>query len=138
MLAVQGAGWLLYAAGLMAAIAFVAIRASDDAISLGTVLMTVSLIRRSRAQLASAASGSGALVATLASADRLMWLEDHHTAAIVAAGEERPPGRLRSGVTVRDLSFCYPGSERIILTHLDLFLPAGSTVTASAWAMRLK
>jgi ATP-binding cassette, subfamily B, bacterial len=128
VLAVQGTGWLLYAAGLMAAIAFVAIRASDDAISLGTVLMTVSLIRRSRAQLASAASGSGALVATLASADRLMWLEDHHTGAIAAAGEERAPGRLRSGVTVRDLSFCYPGSERIVLTHLDLFLPAGATV----------
>ena len=38
VLAVQGSGWLLYAAGLMAAIAFVAIRASDGAISLGTVL----------------------------------------------------------------------------------------------------
>jgi hypothetical protein len=50
----------------MAAIAFVVIRASASGpngkglISLGTVLMTVSLIRRSRAQLASAASGSPA------------------------------------------------------------------------------
>ena len=42
----------------MAAIAFVAVRASDGAISLGTVLMAVSLIRRSRAQLASTASVS--------------------------------------------------------------------------------
>ena len=48
MLAVQSSGWLLYAAGLMGAIAFVVVQASDAAISLGTVLMTVSLIRRSR------------------------------------------------------------------------------------------
>lgn len=71
VLAVQSAGWLLYAAGLMAAIGFTVIRASDGSLSLGTVLMTVSLIRRSRAQLASAASGSGALIQTLATVDRV-------------------------------------------------------------------
>ncbi len=64
VLAVQSAGWLLYAAGLMAAIAFTVIRASDGAVSLGTVLMTVSLIRRSRAQLASTASVSAGMIAT--------------------------------------------------------------------------
>src|SRR6202012_4105199 len=57
-LSVQAGGWLLYAAALMGAIAFVVVRASaiapdgKGAISLGTVLMTVSLIRRSRAPLA--------------------------------------------------------------------------------------
>jgi ATP-binding cassette, subfamily B, bacterial len=66
---------------------------TDGALSPGTVLMTVSLIRRSRAQLASAASGSGAMISTLATADRLLWLEDHHAAAAAAAGEKpAPPG----------------------------------------------
>jgi ATP-binding cassette, subfamily B, bacterial len=128
VLAVQAAGWLLYAAGLMAAIAFVVVRASDGALSLGTVLMTVSLIRRSRAQLASAASGSGALIGTLATADRLLWLEDHHAAARAGAGKEQAPARLRSGITLRHLSFSYPGTERTVLTDLSLFLPAGATV----------
>jgi ATP-binding cassette, subfamily B, bacterial len=128
VLAVQSAGWLLYAAGLMGAIAFVVVRASAGELSLGTVLMTVSLIRRSRAQLASAASGSGALVSTLATADRLLWLEDHHAASMAAAGTLPPPARLSSGITVRDLSFAYQGSERTALTHLALFLPAGATV----------
>ena len=86
MLAVQSAGWLLYAAGLMAAIAFVVIRASDGLISLGTVLMAVSLIRRSRAQLASTASVSAGMISTLATADRLLWLEDHHAAAVAVGG----------------------------------------------------
>ena len=128
VLAVQACGWLLYAAGLMTAIAFVVVRASDSALSLGTVLMTVSLIRRSRAQLASAASGSGALVSTLATADRLLWLQDHHAASVAAAGTEPAPARLRSGIAVRELSFSYPGTERTVLTDISLFLPAGATV----------
>jgi len=128
VLAVQAAGWLLYAAGLMGAIAFVAVRASYGELSVGTVLMTVSLIRRSRAQLASAASGSGALVSTLATADRLLWLEDHHAASMAAAGTLPAPARLSSGISISDLSFAYQGSERTALTDLSLFLPAGATV----------
>jgi len=128
VLAVQSSGWLLYAVGLMAAIAFVVVRASDGAISLGTVLMTVSLIRRSRAQLASAASGSAGMISTLATADRLLWLEDHHAAAAAAAGTAQAPGRLATGIVIRDLSFQYPGTDRLVLSGLNLTLPAGATV----------
>jgi ATP-binding cassette subfamily B protein len=128
VLAVQSAGWLLYAAGLMAAIAFTVVRAADGAVSLGTVLMTVSLIRRSRAQLASTASVSAGMIATLATADRLLWLEDHHADAVAAAGTEPAPGRLRSAITIRDLSFTYPGTQRSVLSALNLTFPAGATV----------
>jgi ATP-binding cassette, subfamily B, bacterial len=128
VLAVQGAGWLLYAAGLMAAIGFTVVRATDGAITLGTVLMTVSLIRRSRAQLASAASGSGALVETLATADRLLWLEDHHAKSVARCGTGPAPDRLASGITLRDVAFCYPGTARPVLSHLTLHVPAGTTV----------
>ena len=128
VLAVQSAGWLLYAAGLMGAIAFVAIRASDGFISLGTVLMSVSLIRRSRAQLASTASASAGMIATLTTADRLLWLEDHHATAVAAAGTMQAPARLKSGIALRDLSFTYPGTERTVLSSLTLTLPAGATV----------
>jgi ATP-binding cassette, subfamily B, bacterial len=128
VLAVQSAGWLLYAAGLMAAIAFVVVRATGGAISLGTVLMTVSLIRRSRAQLASAASGSAGMISTLATADRLLWLEDHHATAVATAGTAQAPARLTSGIALRDLSFTYPGTQRSVLSSLSLTLPAGATV----------
>jgi ATP-binding cassette subfamily B protein len=128
VLAVQSAGWLLYAAGLMGAIAFVVVGASSGTISLGTVLMTVSLIRRSRTQLASAASGSAGMIATLATADRLLWLEDHHAAAVAASGTAAAPERLTSGIDIRELSFRYPGTERTVLSSLTLALPAGATV----------
>jgi ATP-binding cassette subfamily B protein len=128
VLAVQSIGWLLYAAGLMGAIAFVAVRASDGLISLGTVLMAVSLIRRSRAQLASTASASAGMISTLATADRLLWLEDHHATAVASAGTGKAPDRLSSAITIRDLSFAYPGTERTVLSALNLTFPAGATV----------
>ncbi|HTC69232.1 MAG TPA: ABC transporter ATP-binding protein [Acidothermaceae bacterium] len=128
VLAVQGTGWVLYAAGLMGAIAFVAVRASEGGMSLGTVLMAVSLIRRSRTQLASAAQGSGALVSTLTTADRLFWLEDHAAAQAAAAGTREAPEKLREGIAFREVTFRYPGTERAVLEGFDLMLPAGSTV----------
>jgi ATP-binding cassette, subfamily B, bacterial len=128
VLAVQGTGWVLYAAGLMGAIAFVAVRASQGAMSIGTVLMAVSLIRRSRTQLASAAQGSGALVSTLTTADRLFWLEDHAAEQAAAAGTRAAPEKLREGIAFHDVAFRYPGTERAVLENLDLQLPAGSTV----------
>lgn len=128
VLAVQAAGWIIYAAGLMGAIAFVTIGATTNALSLGTVLMAVSLIRRSRNQLASTAQSSGAFVATLATADRLFWLEDYADEQRAAAGTLRAPARLLEGISLRDVRFEYPGTERAVLDGLTLDLPAGSTV----------
>lgn len=128
VLTFQAVGWTLYAVGLMASIAFVAMRASDGVISLGTVLMTVSIIRRSRAQLAGAVASSGALVETLVTVDRLFWLEDYHSKSMAAAGTLGAPSRLESGITLRDVSFRYPGTERTVMSRLSLTLPAGATV----------
>jgi ATP-binding cassette, subfamily B, bacterial len=128
ILAVQGLGWLIYAAGIMAAIAFVVVRAADGAMSLGTLLMAVSLIRRSRNTMASTAQSSGGLAATLVTADRLFWLEDYARDEVGRAGRREPPAALRDGIVLSGVSFAYPGTERAVLSDLDLVLPAGSTV----------
>ncbi|MCW2538322.1 MAG: Xenobiotic-transporting ATPase [Frankiales bacterium] len=128
VLVVQGAGWLLYSAALMAAIAFVVIRAAHGGLSSGTVLMAVSLIRRSRNQLASAAQGSGALVSTLATADRLFWLEDHAAAENARAGTDPAPATLTREITLRGVNFHYPGTQVPVLRDIDVTFPAGATV----------
>src|SRR5215469_9313398 len=38
------------------------------------------------------------------------------------------PARLTGGITLRGVSFTYPGTERIVLDRLDLHIPAGSIV----------
>jgi ATP-binding cassette subfamily B protein len=128
VLFIQGIGWLICATLLMGAIAFVVVRASDGAITLGTVLMTVSLIRRSRNQLSSTASNSAALLATLTTADRLFWLEDHAADQAREAGTQEAPAALRTGIELRGVTFRYPGTERAVLDEFDLVLPAGATV----------
>jgi ATP-binding cassette subfamily B protein len=128
VLAVQTAGWLIYAAGLMGAIAFVTIGATTNALSLGTVLMAVSLIRRSRNQLATTARSSGAFITTLTTADRLFWLEDYAAGATSSQGTSPAPDRLRDGIRLHDVTFTYPGTDRTVLHDLDLMIPAGATV----------
>jgi len=90
--------------------------------------MTVSLIRRSRTQLAATAASSGALVNTLATADRLFWLEDHAAASAAQAGTRPAPDRLGEGIELRGVRFTYPGTERPVLDDVSLRLPAGATV----------
>ena len=115
---------------LMGAIAFVVVRASEHAISLGTVLMAVSLIRRSRVQLASAA-------ATLGRAGRRPWPPPTGCSGSRTTPPPRPPApasqpaperrcaRASSCATSR---FAYPGTERPVLDDFSVRLPAGSTV----------
>lgn len=128
VLGVQTVGWLLYSFALMGAIAFVVLRATDGSISLGTVLMAVSLIRRSRTQLSNAAQSSSALVSTLTTVDRLFWLEDHAADEAARHGSYPPPERLTNGITMHDVTFRYPGTERVVLANFSAHFPAGSTI----------
>jgi ATP-binding cassette, subfamily B, bacterial len=128
VLLVQAAGWIIYAAGLMGAIAFVTISAANGALSVGTALMAVSLLRRSRNQLISTAQNSGSFVATLGTADRLFWLEDFAAAEKAAAGHDPAPDKLVEGIRLRDVTFRYPGTDHVVLQNLDVAAPAGATV----------
>jgi ATP-binding cassette subfamily B protein len=124
---IEGTGWLVYSCGLMAAVALVVVEASRGHVSPGALLMAVSLIRRSRNQLAQAAAQGGALAASLDLADRMFWLEDW-AASVEPTGRQQPPPALRDGISLHGITFRYPGTERTILDSLDLEIPAGVTV----------
>ncbi|MGH7918582.1 MAG: ATP-binding cassette domain-containing protein [Candidatus Dormibacteraceae bacterium] len=128
ILGVQSLTWLLYAVGLMAAMALVVLRASTGAISVAIVSMAVSLIRRSRNQLASTAAGTGSVGGAMTTADRLLWLEDHAAAERARYGSVVAPERLRQWIELRDVAFTYPGGRYPVLRDLTVSLPAGTTV----------
>jgi ATP-binding cassette subfamily B protein len=44
------------------------------------------------------------------------------------SGKRPPPGDLRTGIVLEDVTFCYPGAERPALQNVSLELPAGSVV----------
>ncbi len=60
-------------------------------------------------------------------ARRLAWLEDY--AASLTASADRPvPASLVQGIRLENVSFAYPGTERLVLEDVSLRLPAGRVV----------
>jgi len=63
------------------------------------------------------------------SAKRLRWLRDYaDSTAAQRSGSTTPPGRLARGITFDDVSFRYPGTDRWVLRHLSLTVPAGAVL----------
>ncbi len=58
---------------------------------------------------------------------RLAWLEDYAAAATVNEDLPAPP-ELRQGITIENLSFAYPGTDRLVLENINLELPAGAVI----------
>ena len=119
-------GWFLYAAGFVAAIAVIAVRAAHGDASPGQVVLAVSLLRRAQLTVSQASNAIGRVVTTASAAQSLFWLEDHAQAQRTSGGPA--PDRLHHGITLQDVSFTYPGTDTPVLQDVNLFLPAGSTV----------
>ncbi|MEY2454951.1 MAG: ATP-binding cassette, subfamily bacterial, partial [Acidimicrobiaceae bacterium] len=58
---------------------------------------------------------------------RLAWLEDY-AASLTADADLPVPDRLREGITFEDVSFAYPGTDRLVLDHVNMTLPPGAVV----------
>jgi ATP-binding cassette, subfamily B, bacterial len=125
------AGRLIFAAGFVAGIAVVAVRAAHGTASVGQVVLAVTLIQRAQVQVGQAAAAFGQLLTTARTARRMPWLEDYAAAdraAALAAGQAPAPEVLTSGLTLREVSFGYPPDGPLVLDRIDLHLPAGSAV----------
>ncbi|MFL6205574.1 MAG: ABC transporter ATP-binding protein [Acidimicrobiales bacterium] len=58
---------------------------------------------------------------------RLAWLEDY--AAALSAKADRPaPARIEEGIRFEEVSFAYPGTDRLVLEDVSVELPAGAVV----------
>jgi ATP-binding cassette subfamily B protein len=124
----EAAGWLVFAAGLVAAIVVLVLRAAHGHVSPGSVVMSVSLLRRAQTQISSSTDTAGSFNAARRAAAQLLWLEDH-VKALAGSATRKPPSRLSTAIRLEALEFAYPGSEEErVLGPLELELPAGRTV----------
>jgi len=125
----EAAGWLVFAAGLIGAIVVLVLRAADGHVSPGGVVMSVSLLRRAQTQISRSTDTAGSFNTAVATARRLLWLEDRAEAAAGHRGA-RPavPQRLRTGIRLERVSFAYPSADAAALGPVNLELPAGRTV----------
>jgi ATP-binding cassette subfamily B protein len=137
------AGWLVFAAGFVAGIAAVVVRATHGTATVGAVVLAVTLIQRVQLQVGQAAAAIGQLLTTTRTARRLRWLEDYAAAdgyqpqasapgspasSLSPASLPSPPASLSRGITLRGVSFGYPPDGGTVLDGIDLHLPAGAAV----------
>ena len=127
----SAAGWGCFALGYMAAVALVVYRAVAGDLSVGAVVVTLSLGAQVNRQVTELVDNARWFARTTEAVGRYRWLADYsaraHT-ALVPADPAPVPERLVSGITFDGVSFTYPGTDAPVLEHLDLHLPAGSIV----------
>jgi ATP-binding cassette subfamily B protein len=123
--------WVLFAASYLAALAFTVHLVATGRASVGSVVLVLSLGAQVDQQLGATAENVTWFVHAHRSVGRLLWLIDYAdaTRARLAPAAVRPvPDRLTDGITLKDVSFAYPGTEAKVLADVNLHLPAGATV----------
>ncbi|MEU6072783.1 ABC transporter ATP-binding protein [Micromonospora sp. NPDC047074] len=123
----QGVGWTCFAAGYLAALAFVAHEVSQGRGTPGDLLMVASLSAYLRTQLAATVNGLSQLAEGRHTIRHFHRLQAH-TEQQAHRGTGPVPARLTDGIRLRGVTFTYPGADQPVLRDVDLHLPAGSTV----------
>ena len=117
--------WAVFGASYVGAVIFVA---WGLAASPGNVLLVLAAGSRLSAYIGATVGEIGFLRGIwLDGARRMVWLEDY-AAALDEDADVPVPEELKDGIRLEQLSFAYPGTERLVLEDVDLHLPAGSVV----------
>ena len=125
------AAWAVFAVAYMTAVGFVAGRVVDGTLSVGAVVLTLSLGAQINGQLAELVDNAAWFSRTARATSRYRWLTRYVAEAEAATAPARPadaPVALHDGVTFEGVGFAYPGTDRPVLEGVDLHLPAGTTV----------
>jgi ATP-binding cassette subfamily B protein len=130
---VLSAGWAVFALAFMGAVAFVTDLALQGELSVGAIVLTLSLGAQINGQLADLADNATWFSQTARATGRYRWLSDYVAGQEEALAPDPPgplpvPDRLRDGIVFEGVSFAYPDTDRVVLGDVDLRLPAGSTV----------
>jgi ATP-binding cassette subfamily B protein len=117
--------WALFGAAYVGAVMFVVWGLKAPAAS---VLLTLAAGARLTYYVGNAVTEIGFLRGIwMDGARRLAWLEDY--VAVLGAQADRPvPATMRQGIRLEHVSFAYPGTSRLVLDDVSLFLPVGSVV----------
>jgi ATP-binding cassette subfamily B protein len=125
------AAWAVFSVCFGWAIAFTADLVTRQLVSVGTVMLVLGLAASINMQLAILVANLNWAIRTHSAVTKLLWLRDYAATSRQSAQPAAPakvPTLLRTGIHFQNISFAYPGTDRPILDHLDLELPAGSTV----------
>jgi ATP-binding cassette subfamily B protein len=119
---------LAFAAGYVAAVLLVVRQAIAGQRTVGDVVMVVALAAQVNAQVAQTVALAPDLQRLTGVDRRLRELRAAISLGPAVSPVSAAPERLTHGITLRGVSFAYPGTETAALRDVDLHLPAGGTV----------
>ncbi|GAB2695138.1 ABC transporter ATP-binding protein [Kitasatospora kifunensis] len=121
------AGWTLFVLGYAVALLFIMDSVSSGRAEPGDVLLVITLTMNLRAQAEGTIATLQRTGEGLHFLDAYLWL-NARAAGTASSGRAAVPDRLDAGITLRGVSFSYPGTELPVLRDIDLHVPAGSTL----------
>jgi ATP-binding cassette subfamily B protein len=117
--------WAIFGAAYVAGVVFVASGLDAPA---GQVLLVLAAGSRLSAYIGATVGEIGFLRGIwMDGSQRLAWLEDY-AAGLRARADLPVPDRIDRGITFDDVSFAYPGTDRLVLEHVSVTLPSGAVV----------
>jgi ATP-binding cassette subfamily B protein len=117
--------WLLFSLAYLGAMALVAFGLHGSA---GSLLLVLAAGGGLTGYLGQTVNQATFLRFTLDAASRMAWLEDYTSAQRETADLRQAPERLERGIRIEDLSFRYPGTDRLVLRDVSIELPAGRVI----------
>ena len=117
--------WAVFGSAYVGAVVFVSTGLGSPA---GDVLLVLAAGSRLSAYIGATVGEIGFLRGFwMDGSRRLAWLEDY-AASLVAAADSPVPAAIRRGIRLDRVSFTYPGTSRLVLDEVSLFLPAGTVI----------
>jgi len=123
-------GGLLYGIALTGAIGFIGSLALQGRATPGDVALGIQVTRLALGHVEMAAELVAGLAEMAFMGSKYLWLLRYEPALRVRARDEAAPApaMIDHGVIFEDVSFAYPGTEKVVLDHVSLHIPAHSTI----------
>jgi ATP-binding cassette, subfamily B, bacterial len=105
--------------------------ARSQVVSAGSVVLVLGLGSLLIGQLSEFAYNIAWLMRTERAVGKLVWLVEYAAEQTRANRPTRPvvaPDLLRHGIRFENVAFTYPGTDRPVISGVDVFLPAGRTI----------
>lgn len=121
-------GQLVFAVAYVVSVLVVVRQAATGTGGIGDVVLVMTLAAQVNQQVSTGLQLLQKLQRIAQSLTRLRWMRSLIESQQPPAADAPMPDAIEHGIALRGLGFCYPGTDKPVMSDVDLLLPAGATV----------